>query len=374
MKSRVGFISDGMIPSLKELFWGRCGVRGLILGRLSSSSVAMMRGEWLIDAVNACEQNALQYEFFRPWLAYDAIVFVKSMGDASAALQQRLKMKGVSTLFDANVDYFTTPEGHFFYDGMVPTPEQRAAAIEMATLCDGVMADSQHIKGAAEQYNRNVVCVTDNVKDDLITQGSSWRPSGNSKIPLLWSGEAVKLFDLLRIKEVLLDYAKKFRLVLVTSSLQALERWFPPYRKEFDDLLSKIEHQVMPFVSIRKLMRIYDDGGVSISPRFLDNTYNLGHTEWKITLAMARGRIAVCSDQPSYVDVAVRAKDEGIRICRSDDAWRRAFDEILDPGFDWDREQTAASAVVKKYYATSVVADEHVRFVSSILEGQSRDR
>jgi hypothetical protein len=114
-------------------------------------------------------------------------------------------------------------------------------------------------------------------------------------------------------------------------------------------------------------MARYDEGGVLISPRFLDNTYNLVHTEWKITLGMARGRVALCSEQPSYLDVSARSAGLGIRICRTDTDWREALESVLSGTFDWASEQAAATNVVRRHYATSVVARTHAEFIARLM-------
>ena len=111
---------------------------------------------------------------------------------------------------------------------------------------------------------------------------------------------------------------------------------------------------------------MYSHGGVFISPRFLDNTYNLGHTEWKITLPMACGRVALGSALPSYLDVAERSAGHGLRICREAAHWRESLDAILSGGFDFESEENAAREVVERHYSTPVVATSHVQFIKEI--------
>lgn len=186
-------------------------------------------------------------------------------------------------------------------------------------------------------------------------------------IPLIWSGEAVKMADLLIIKKVLIKYAKYVKLIMVTNSLDALDRWFVGYKEEYLDMLQKVPHEIVPFRSVHELLARYAAGGVVISPRFLNNSYNLGHTEWKITLGMACGRLAICSPVPSYINVANRSTGRGIRICATDAEWEQALDGLLSGAISQD-EELDAQTVVAKHYSTPVVAAQHAGLLNRILK------
>jgi len=327
-----------------------------------------MRHGWIAGYVNRRNGGVFYYELYRPWRRYKAVVFMKSMNRSSLELAGRMRERGVVTVFDANVDYFTPADGVFYYDGMAPSGEQCEEARSMARTCDAVIGDSRYITEKVRTYNDNCVWIPDNVRDNDILYGSTWRPIAREKMPLLWSGEAVKLFDLLRIEDVLRRWKKRVQLRLVTNSLTALDRIYEPWRGRLRLLLAEVECEVIPFQGIEHLFSVYDRGGVFISPRFLDNTYNLGHTEWKITLAMARARVVLCSPQPSYKDVATFSMGKGIRVCRMDDEWDAALEEILEPGFDWQGEQAAACQVVREHYATSVVAEAQISFLEALMK------
>ena len=363
----IGFIVDGCLPSLSKCLKFQCSPRALISGWPSGSSVSLMRFEWVARYVNKNRLHTFHYELYRPWRKYAGVIFLKSMGNKCEYLAMKLKSRGVKTIFDTNVDYFTPASGTFYYEGMAPTVKQRRAAIEMAELCDVVIGDSQYLTKVASKYNSRAKWIPDNIRNDLIKSGASWKPKEGSKLPLLWSGQACKLFELLRIKDVLIKYSDRFHLKLVTNSLDDLNRCYQPYREQFLNMLNQVSHQFIKFISIEDLMELYSGGGIYISPRFMDNTYNQGHTEWKITLAMASGRIALCSDVPSYVDVFERAEGVGIRICRNGEEWRRALQEVLSADINWEQEQQAAMKVVKDYYSTKVVAQMHADFLNEIL-------
>ena len=372
---RVGFVMDDMVPSLRAVCAGRCGVRGYLHGDLSSSSCATMRFGWVAAAVNRQSSAlGLRYEAYRSWRAgsYDALVFLKSMGAESLAIAQGAS---VPTVFDVNVDYRTVPTGQFFYEGMETTEEQRASAAAMTEASDAVIADSEHIAGVWEAFERPVSWIPDNVTMSMVPDAAMPFRLDGGKLTLLWSGEAVKLFDLLAIEPALRRYADRIRLVLVTSDLAALDRWYDGSADRFRELLGRIEHEVVPFQSVRHLLELYAARpGVFISPRYLNNSYNLGHTEWKITLPMACGRYVLCTPQRSYLGVQTRSGGRGLRVCETDDDWCDAFEALLGSRVDVDAEGAAGRGTVAAHYATEVVARQHADVMLRLLDGGGMKR
>lgn len=366
---RIGFIVDSLLPS-----WSAClrrrTLRPLLTGWPSNTAGTVMRFGWVAQHVNHMADGQWIYELYRPWRSYKAVVFIKSMDAPCRDLAEALRQNGVYTVFDANVDYFTPASGISYYAGMAPTPNQRDESCAMARTCNAVIADSRYLREKVLPFNANVMWIPDNIPDTWITDKSIWRPSPGERLTLLWSGEAVKLFELLRIEGVLRRLRDYIRLRLVTGSLDALSRIHEPWQGRLRRLLTDLECEVLPFKDIPALLALYDQGGVCISPRFLDNSYNMGHTEWKISLAMARGRVAVASPQPSYCDLQDKAGGLGVRICDEDVEWDAAMDSMLTGNFNWEEEQRRACAVVRQYYATSVVAVDHVDWLTALVNNR----
>lgn len=332
---------------------------------LVTGGVGLVRYAWLAEYVNKTPRLGLHHSLFRPWRRYDAVIFLKSMGPKSITVLRRQRRAGAVTFFDANVNYYEA-SGTEYYDGMLPTVQQQGQAKEMTRESDGVIVDSEFIGKMASPFNDNVVWITDSVRTDLLP---GYQPSlfDGGRLRLIWCGEAVKLFELLAMEDVLRAYKDHVELLLVTNSLSALERWRPDFRRRFEALMAELRHTVISWASIEHLWRVFSQGGIVLSPRFLDNTYNLGHTEWKITLGMACGRVALCSPVPSYQRVAQRSQGRGIRVCSSDQDWHRVFDELLSADFDWPAEERAALEVVDNHYATEVIAEQHSQYLNDML-------
>ncbi len=366
---RIGFVVDALLPS-----WSACirrrTLRPLLTGWPSNTAGTVMRFGWVAQHVNHLPDRQWIYELYRPWRSYQAVVFIKSMDASCRQLASALRQNRVYTVFDANVDYFTPASGTSYFTGMAPTPNQREESCAMASTCNAVIADSRYLREKVLPYNANVAWIPDNIPDAWVADKSTWRPRQGRKLALLWSGEAVKLFELLRIEPVLRRFREHIRLRLVTGSLDALSRIHEPWQGRLRRLLTDLACEVLPFQDILALLALYDQGGVCISPRFLDNSYNMGHTEWKISLAMARGRIALASPQPSYCDLRDRAGGQGVRICAGDMEWDAVLDNMLTGNFSWEEEQGQACAVVRQYYATSVVAADHVDWLTTLVQNR----
>jgi len=327
--------------------------------------ISLVRYHWIANQINSNPKLKLKYNIYHPWKKYDALIFLKSMGTKSIELIQKYQDLDRPILFDANVNYYQI-EGREYYQGMLPTEQQKRDAIAITEAADGIIADSEFIMDRCKKYNSNVCWIPDNIRLDLVPRYKPWKLNGG-RLLLLWSGESIKLFELLVIEDILKKYSSCIELILVTNSLSALDRWYPPLKERFEAMLRKVPHRIIPYKSIEHLFEVYSQGGISISPRFLDNSYNMGHTEWKITLAMACGRMALCSPVPSYLKVACRAEGQGIRICNSIEDWDAALEDIFYKRIDWGKEELGAKSVVEKYYSTVVIAKKHAEFVNRIV-------
>lgn len=352
-KRRVGWIIS---DQLDQGIWIR-------ESSFTGGGVGLARFFWLSQYINKHVENC-HYELYRPWRRYDVVIFLKSMGPRAHNLLKRLQEKGVACVFDANVNYFDNA-GTEYYTSMLPSIAQGEEVLEMVQSASEVIADSEYINEQCRKYNPRTFWIPDVVDIDS-AQFQHWSTDG-SRLRLLWSGQAVKLFELLAAEEVLLAWKDRVDLILVTNDLVALQRLYPQVRKRLETLLSSLSVTIIPYQSINQLFSVYKDGGVFISPRHLDNSYNFGHTEWKITLAMACGRMVLCSPIPSYERVAERSNGLGIRVCKDMHTWNEAFEELLLGRVDWSSESTAARKVVEQHYSPAVISTNHLKVMDSAM-------
>jgi len=77
--------------------------------------------------------------------------------------------------------------------------------------------------------------------------------------------------------------------------------------------------------------------------------------------------MTLCSPLPSYIDVAERAQNAGIRICHSPEQWENALNEILIKEGRLEDERDAARSLVESHYSTRIVAARHAAVVQNVL-------
>lgn len=364
MKPKVGFVINGRIPSISAL---RHGMNPLCLFKGwddAPSPMSEMRFRWIARHVT----RSADYRLYRKGEKYQAVVFVKSMTDESRELAARLRERGTKVIFDANVDYYTVAETGNMPRDLIPTESQRAQAVSMTESADMVIASSRHLAGICGSINPSSRWIPDNIEPTIIPEPPSIR-SQTGILELWWSGMPQKSIDLLALEAVLPGFGSRIRLNLVTGDLPAaMDRMDPAVAGRLRSLFSRVRHEIHRYHSVSSLLQLYASRqGVIISPRFLDNPYNLSHSEWKITLGMACGLPAITSPQPSYLDVRERCgHPSAITICSTAEEWIGAFHNAMKAPHDEIAE--AAREVVRKHYFTPVVAASHLEAVFACLE------
>ena len=289
----------------------------------------------------------IRNEMYWPDRRYDLVVFVKAMDERSQAEAERARQRGARVVFDANVNYYDV-WGEYDLPGTRPTAEQQRHAEAMTRHADAVVADSTYLLEIVRRYNERAAWIPDNV--DL----SVFRPRGTHKergLRLVWSGRSHKARPLELLCEPLAA-VRGAELVVVSDAR-------PP---ELDTLREVAACSYEPF-SLRGYARTLRSCDAIVSPKRLVNGYEVGHSEWKITLGMAVGLPAVASPQQSYVE-AIGARGGGI-VAESPEEWRAAFERLRDPA---ERSDLGARArrTVEEGYSTPVVARRYGDFLLEV--------
>tara|TARA_Y100000588_G_scaffold393499_1_gene509769 strand:+ start:170 stop:1249 length:1080 start_codon:yes stop_codon:yes gene_type:complete len=352
-KKLIGWVVTDQLDSMP--YWPRIdtGVGGVSLARL----------HWIASRINSNHKSGLHYEIYRPWKRYDALIFLKAMGTKAIDLASRYLDNAKPVIFDANVNYYTI-EGVEHYEGMLPTLIQQKDAVAMTRISSAVIADSEHIAGHCRRYNSHVNWIPDNVEIDhvpeLDTKVRSTRPR------FVWSGDALKLFELLLIEDVLRAVSDHCDIVLVTGDLSVMGRWNKSYKQRLEKMLADLNVVVIKYKGIKELFNVYGQADVVLSPRFLDNSYNMGHTEWKITLGMACGCVALASPLPSYQDVWECSSGREIMLCSTIDEWYLAIDKIIGGQIDYEVRALSRN-LVNEHYSSRTIARKHAEFLHNCL-------
>ncbi|MFY8214998.1 MAG: glycosyltransferase [Chthoniobacterales bacterium] len=364
---RVGFVINSRVPSRDAMRRGM-PFYGLWTGWDDRRSpMSFMRFHWVADYLR--KSGRADYRLYRPGMALDAVVFLKSMGPECEDLAETLRSQGIATIFEANVDYYTAyDDPEVPMQDLAPRAEQRRAAIVITTGANGVIASSHHLAEVCADFNAKVFAVSDHVNLSLRPRVFGKSPIRDGRLQVWWSGMGSKAFELLVAQAPLEALKDRLHLHLVTDDLSARAAWKPEVRAQFEKFLQNLPHTVHRFHDVRRLLKLYASGGVIISPRTLIAPYNWSHTEWKITLGMACGMPAIASPVPSYRRVGKLAEPGAVTICDSDAAWLEALETHMHPQM-LKSSGVAACAVVEEHYSTAQVAPLHADAVNKIIAG-----
>jgi glycosyltransferase involved in cell wall biosynthesis len=278
---------------------------------------------------------------------YDVVVFVKAMDARSQEEAERVRAAGGRIVFDANVNYYEV-WGEYDLPGTRPTEEQQRDAVAMTESADVVVADSTYVAEIVRRLNRRVEWVPDNVDLGVFRRRP---PHSGRRLRLAWSGRSHKARPLTLLLEPLAGL-DELELLVVSDA--------PP--PELEQLAEVVPCSFERF-DLRGYARALRSCDAIVSPKRLVNGYELGHTEWKITLGMAVGLPAVASPQRSYVD-AISADGGGILAdCASE--WRTALERLRDPAVRDDLGARARKTVEERY-ATPVVARRYGHLLQEI--------
>ena len=291
-------------------------------------------------------ERGLRSEIYRPSRRYDVVVFLKAMDAAAQAEAERIQNGGGRVVFDANVNYYEI-WGEYELPKTRPTEQQRQDAIEMTTAADWVVADSSYLLRVIRKYTDRANWIPDNVNTRLFRPP---RRQGGDRLRVVWSGMAAKARPLLDVGEAL---------AAVGAELTVVSNEEPP---ELAELRQSVPVRFVDF-SLRRYAQELREADVIVSPKRLVNGYELGHTEWKITLGMAVGLPAVASPQQSYVE-AIAHRGGGI-IAAGPGEWWVALERLRDAEFRARLGRRARETVLERY-STPVVARQYAELLASL--------
>jgi glycosyltransferase involved in cell wall biosynthesis len=269
------------------------------------------------------------------------------MDERAQAEAEHLRAAGTATVFDANVNYYEI-WGEYDLPNTQPTEQQRDSALKMTERADAVVADSTYILDIVRQLNPRAEWIPDNVDLRLFRRPRKHGPG--EPVRLIWSGKSTKAQPLTLLSQ-LGEALRGFELLVVSDRE-------PP---ELDELRAALPTSFERF-DLRRYARTLQMSDVIVSPKRLVNGYELGHTEWKITLGMAAGLPALASPQRSYVEAL---EGGGGIVADTAEDWQRALEALRDP----ERRAALGSrarATVEERYSTPVVARRYGDFLLSL--------
>jgi glycosyltransferase involved in cell wall biosynthesis len=296
--------------------------------------------------------DRLKAELYVPGRSYDIVVFQKMMNRRCQSEVEHLQAAGTAVVFDANVNYYEV-WGDCPVPGTKPTPEQQRDAIWMTERADWVVADSSYLATVAKKFTTRVSWIPDNV--DIGTYSGTRRHENRGRVRLAWSGISKKALHLGLIGDILRPMTN-IELVLVcddagSDEIRAVGQFAPSRILSFSDA---------------NYARTLAESDLIISPKYLTSGYEMGHTEYKITLGMAVGLPAVASPQPSYVE-AIACHGGGI-VARTPTEWIDALNCLAGSAERRAAMGALAQQTVRERYATGVVARQYLDLLLELTD------
>lgn len=286
-------------------------------------------------------------ELYNPKRRYDVVVFLKIMSDRAKVEAEKIKRYGGKVIFDANVNYYEV-WGDYPVPGTLPTKEQKKQAIWMTENADFVVADSSYIRDVCLKYNDNVLWIPDSM-DTVDEYKGLKKHVEKDRMTLIWSGQAKKAYHFELIEECLYHYANKIKLLIVSNE--------KPGVYDFPDVVGRMKNK------LNCETRAWDPGrypadllesDVIISPKILNNGYESGHSEYKITLGMAQRLPVIASNQRSYIE-AFNGREAGF-ICEDENGWYDALGCLLDSATKRQEMGDVARGCVEEGYSVVVTS------------------
>lgn len=218
-------------------------------------------------------------ELYKPWRKYDIVIFQKFFDEEAYGLAVNLKDKGARIVLDVNVNYYDR------YSRLIKDM-QRSNIMRFTEIADAVITPSSYIKGYIKKIFPDKYVET---TYEYIPDFKAKKEMNMSVNCLVWMGYSGKAKEVLLIKNVMkrLRETYDYQLILICDrdpkiSVDGLNVRFMKYRK--NDY----------FIRLLK-------GDIFISPRDLNETYNLGHSFTRIGIPMCAGIPVIASAVPSYI-------------------------------------------------------------------------
>ena len=297
------------------------------------------------------EARGVQCVVNDPGPGVDVNVFVRSQDKRAYDLARYWKDKGQKIVFDLVVNYFD--EAEVPHLGKPVTARHREQTLKMLSVADAVTCSSDNIAERARQCHPAVEYFPDSIDTKHFCHRKSVEDFSESRLRVVWSGVAVKARELEPVLPLLEQ--RDIELVVISDRAGRLRSPGRLWRRSFPHRFVRWDYKTFP----RQML----EGDLCIAYRSVDNSYNRGHSFFKIGVFMAQGVPAIASPVPSYE--AVLAPGNAGRICHSIVEWEEVLDEVLEQRrilAQWSKEAQKAM----EPYSTSSIVDRYLAWFGEL--------
>lgn len=260
-----------------------------------------------LEMINPLQALGYDSVINQPWAPMDIAIFLRTQGFWAQQLQQFLQWRKVKTIFLVIVNYYEREGNTAKIDYLVKS-NQIKACVAMTKKADAVITASHFLMTRAKKYNPNVVYLPDTVTRKHFHLTKRLSDFDRSPLNLIWSGQSHKADFIDEIYETIQDLPVQITVIAEKP---------PPLNSPFNFVQWRYETFPQEIVK----------GDICVSPRLLDNSYDLGHSNFKIMVFLAQGVPVLASPQPSYNEV-IKDGYNGF-ICHTVDDWRKYLQKLL---------------------------------------------
>jgi len=248
------------------------------------------------------------------------------------------------TRFKGFIKFITGKENRFFFN-------YKSAITEMISLSDAVVCSSDIQKADILKFNKNVHVSLDYFSNDISHYKKDYKT--NSKIKLVWEGQAYTAANLALLNEVLGNIKDDVEIYVITdpSASYYLNLYKVKTKKILKNL--KFNYHFVPWQQ-ENISKIIANCDLAVIPIIPGDTFSWNKPENKLLFFWEIGIPALTSNTPSYKRVMDIA---GINLyCSSADEWIDKINYFSNSKDSFKKEiANISSKYIKKYHSKEVV-------------------
>ncbi len=274
----------------------------------------------------------------------DIAMFVRFQNDTAYQTAVQQKSNGRKIIFDLCVNYF---DETVQFEGIPHvTTEHVTQTKRMVEVADVVVCGSEFIRQRASNFHPQAVYIPESINRKHFRFKKFMLEFEKSVLKAIWSGHPTKAGELAELYPLLAR--RGISLVVISEKKPQLPG---PYT------YIPWTYQTFPKAILQ--------GDLCVTPRRIDNPYNLGHSHLKIGIFMAQGVPALAAPLPSYIEVIEASR--GGKICETESDWETALEQVVEDRQilkRWSREAFQGMLA----YSTEAIAKKYAKLFQHVME------
>ena len=282
----------------------------------------------------------------------DLAIFVRRQDNTDYELAKRLKKRNIKLILDLCVNYFvesSTP-------GMLKpvTKEHINNCVRMTKLCDAVFCASLNIKDSAKKFNKKSFYLPDSVDAKHFKYIKNEKDFLRKRIRAVWAGTTEKANELLEYMNILDELNISLRII---SEKRPKNFGYPFFFSPHKAYFSKWKYKTFPKTMLK--------GDFVFAPRDISESYNRGHSFFKIGIFLSVGIPVIASPVPSYKELIF--KNNCGKICETKNDFRKTIKSICSNRQRLVSWSKSAQLIMKKY-TTSEISKKYIESFKKIID------